>query len=66
MVEDANKLFSYNWKKKQQINKSLPNYRKANFGKIFHYLAETDLKSKSTGLSNQDLVVPLIYEIFNA
>ncbi len=66
MVEDANKMFSYNWKKKQQISRSVPKYREANFGKIFHHLADADLKSKSTGLSNQDLVVPLIYEIFNA
>jgi len=65
-VEDVNQLFSYNWQKKKQISNSIGNYRRANFEKIFHQLNETDLKGKSTGLSTQELIVPLIYEIINA
>ncbi len=64
--EDVNKLFSYNWKKKQQISSTIGNYRSADFSKIFHVLNETDLKGKSTGLSTEELIVPLIYEILNA
>ncbi|MBN2281906.1 MAG: DNA polymerase III subunit delta [Candidatus Marinimicrobia bacterium] len=64
--EDVNKLFGYNWQKKTQISRSLGNYRDANFGKIFHHLADSDLKSKSTGLLTEELIVPLIYEIINA
>lgn len=65
-AEDVNKLFSYNWQKKQQISKTIGNYRKADFSKIFNLLKEADLRGKSTGLSTNELMVPLIYEIIQA
>ncbi len=65
-TEDVEQMFSYNWKKKKQIRQTIGNYRTADFGKIFHNLVETDMKAKSTQLSDEELLVPLIYEIMNA
>lgn len=64
--EDPNKILAYNWQRKQQVVKTKKNYQSADFGKIFFLLNEADMKAKSTGLSTQELIVPLIYEILQA
>lgn len=64
--EDVNQMFSYNWKRKKQIVKSIGKYRDSDFRKIFSALHDVDIKGKSTGLSTQELIVPLIYEIIQA
>lgn len=65
LAGDLNDLFRVQWKK-NQISTGYRNYKAANFGLIFRKLREVDLKSKSTSISTENLLIPLIYELINA
>jgi len=56
------------WNQKQEADFKVGygNYRERNFGEIFQRLTDADLKSKSVNLTDEELIVPLLYEIINA
>ena len=55
-----------NQKQEADFKVGYGNYRDRDFGKIFQCLTDVDLKSKSVNLTDEELIVPLLYEIINA
>jgi len=55
-----------NQKQETDFKVGYGNYRERDFGKIFQCLTDVDLKSKSVNLTDEELIVPLLYEIINA
>jgi len=51
------------WKKQKCIEAGIKKYRGADFGVIFAKLRDVDLKSKSLNLSQEELLIPLLYDI---
>jgi DNA polymerase-3 subunit delta len=56
------------WEKSRiiQYQECYENYKNADFSKIFNRLREVDLLAKSTNLSDEELLVPMIFEVLNA
>jgi len=52
-----------NWKKSSSYKAGHAQYRGADFEAIFTRLREVDLQSKSLNLSDEELLIPLLYDI---
>ena len=50
-------------KMREQYGNAYKKYTGSNFGNLFNRLLDVDRKAKSTGLSTEDLMIPLIYQV---
>lgn len=50
-------------KMREQYGNASKKYTGSNFGKLFNRLLDVDRKAKSTSLSTEDLMIPLIYQV---
>jgi len=50
-------------KRRLQYERAYKKYREHNFKALFALLLETDIKAKSTSIKNENLMIPLIYQL---
>lgn len=65
LYQNSNEKNPYKQKQVLRFKIGYENYRDSDFGSIFQYLTDVDLKSKSVNLSAEELIVPLLCEIIN-